>query len=69
MLPIALFHLRIHVEEELSLLLRILLQRSRIVLMRGSNQNLYFDVLLPERHVSHSNRLSHQLLSSTIYID
>ena len=66
MLPIALFHLRIHVEEELSLLLRILLQRSRIVLMRGSNQNLYFDVLFPEGHVSHSNRLCHQLLSITI---
>ena len=69
MLPIALIHLCIHVEEELSLLLRILLQRSRIVLMRGSNQNLYFDVLFPEGHVSHSNRLSHQLLSITIYID
>ena len=66
MLPIALIHFRIHVEEELSLLLCILLQRSRNVLLRGICQNLYFDVLLPEGHVSHSNRLSHQLLSITM---
>ena len=66
MLPIALIHFRIHVEEELSLLLCILLQRSRNVLLRGIYQNLYFDVLLPEGHVSHSNRLSHQLLSITM---